>query len=379
MFRSLRTDRDRLWHLFLHFKLYPRFRQTSTIEGVPLITAFDRLERDTAALARSMGRIIGASWSQRHQIHQRPRDVDAAFGPDILGSLDTMPVYINRPACPILRRATYSGKYKECVLKVQLACTFTGIPVFMSGPHLGASADITILRQNFPYAIGARLPQSCGWLSFVGPRASGDRWLADKAYRSVDVDDMITPFKKPKGGELTDGQEAFNKVHSWYRATIEHVNAQMKKFSILGGTYRGRLGTADQPRGFEHLHNVLLIITCIVVEQTRRSPLKTNLSLLRLPPRPLRLGLPLGLPEDLRFVHGELRGPGREPSQAAVDTGCRCEDLRLGQAVLVWWWGLWWHAKIHYIRRRDQRVTIRWTRDNSVSPDYPVRLVRVLE
>ena len=147
--------RDRLWHLLLHFKMYPRFRQTSTIKDVPLATTFDRLERDTTALARCMERTIGESWAQRHAIHQRPRDVDVAFGPDLLGSLDTMPIYLNRPTCPVLRRATYSGKYKACVLKVQLACTFTGIPVFMSGPHLGAAADITILRDNFPYAIGA--------------------------------------------------------------------------------------------------------------------------------------------------------------------------------------------------------------------------------
>jgi hypothetical protein len=33
----------------------------------------------------------------------------------------------------------------------------------------------------------------------------------------------------------------FNRVHSWYRATVEHVFGYVKRYRIINSTYRGRL------------------------------------------------------------------------------------------------------------------------------------------
>lgn len=50
----------------------------------------------------------------------------------------------------------------------------------------------------------------------------------------------ITPFKKPKGGELTEEQKEFNRSLAQYRIRIEHVNRSIKCFKILKYRYRNK-------------------------------------------------------------------------------------------------------------------------------------------
>jgi hypothetical protein len=50
----------------------------------------------------------------------------------------------------------------------------------------------------------------------------------------------VTPFKKPKGGELTAEQKAFNSNLSKYRIRIEHVNRKLNCFKILKYCYRNK-------------------------------------------------------------------------------------------------------------------------------------------
>jgi len=50
----------------------------------------------------------------------------------------------------------------------------------------------------------------------------------------------VTPFKKPKGGELTEEQKEFNRSLAQYRIRIEHVNRSIKCFKILKYRYRNK-------------------------------------------------------------------------------------------------------------------------------------------
>ena len=50
----------------------------------------------------------------------------------------------------------------------------------------------------------------------------------------------LTPFKKPKGGELTKEQKAFNRNLSTYRIRIEHVNRRINCFKIFKYCYRNK-------------------------------------------------------------------------------------------------------------------------------------------
>ena len=49
---------------------------------------------------------------------------------------------------------------------------------------------------------------------------------------------MKLPHKKPKGGELTTKQKEHNRSIGKIRVYAEHKFAQLKKFRILGETYR---------------------------------------------------------------------------------------------------------------------------------------------
>jgi|GEM_PF-3007885 len=50
----------------------------------------------------------------------------------------------------------------------------------------------------------------------------------------------VTPFKKPKGGQLTEEQKEFNRSLAQYRIRIEHVNRRIKCFKIFQQRYRNK-------------------------------------------------------------------------------------------------------------------------------------------
>ena len=66
--------------------------------------------------------------------------------------------------------------------------------------------------------------------------------LADSGYQGL-LDwheNSRTPFKKPKGGELTEEQKQFNKELASERVVIEHIIRHLKIFRILAERYRNR-------------------------------------------------------------------------------------------------------------------------------------------
>jgi len=66
--------------------------------------------------------------------------------------------------------------------------------------------------------------------------------VADKGYQGLCAlhKFSLTPFKKPRKGELTDLQKLFNRSISQYRISVEHVNRTIKRFKILQHRYRNK-------------------------------------------------------------------------------------------------------------------------------------------
>jgi DDE superfamily endonuclease len=54
---------------------------------------------------------------------------------------------------------------------------------------------------------------------------------------------MITPFRKPPGGELLDWQKEYNVQVSKIRWMIEQVISHFKNWTIMHTDYRRPLGT----------------------------------------------------------------------------------------------------------------------------------------
>ena len=68
--------------------------------------------------------------------------------------------------------------------------------------------------------------------------------LADLGYEGA-PEAFRVPFKKPKGGQLTEDQQAFNAVHSALRCLGERANSLLKTTYKVLRRYRGcpwRLG-----------------------------------------------------------------------------------------------------------------------------------------
>ena len=63
------------------------------------------------------------------------------------------------------------------------------------------------------------------------------------------------------------------------------------------------------------------------------------------------------------------------PSDADVDSGCYKSDFHVGQTVLVWYWGLWWHAKIVNIPKTKNCLTIKYAWSGKHFYGVPPRLV----
>lgn len=74
-------------------------------------------------------------------------------------------------------------------MNVQVACAISGCLAWISDPIRGSCHDHHCLGES-----GVRLS--------VNPQ----NWFGDKGYVG---NDMITPFKKPEGGELLDWQKEF--------------------------------------------------------------------------------------------------------------------------------------------------------------------------
>jgi DDE superfamily endonuclease len=117
----------------------------------------------------------------------------------------------------------YSGKHKTTGMNVQVACTITGSLEWISDPIPGSRHDNYCLGES-------------GALLTFDPR----NWIGDKGYVG---NNMITPIKKPEGGELLGWQMEFNKQVNKIRYAIEQVIANFKTWRIMHTDYRRPLDT----------------------------------------------------------------------------------------------------------------------------------------
>jgi hypothetical protein len=154
-----------------------------------------------------------------------------------------------------------------------------------SGPHIGSRADSRLWEEH-------------------GPQSDMDddeAFLADKGY--VGCHGATAPVKKPVGGVLSQFDQDYNNALAsvlsrstsssvtvctlpqpaslcgdapfccvvallcfaygrWYRATVEHVFAQCKRFKIFGSVFRGRITLSE-----EFLNDMIVIVVGVITLQ----------------------------------------------------------------------------------------------------------------
>lgn len=126
-----------------------------------------------------------------------------------------------RPKKAKQRKSNYSGKKKRHTHKVEIAVSKDGRIANISRVFPGKVHDMKIRRNS------DKLPPSV------------DKYC-DSGYQGLqnEASNVKLPYKKPKGGKLTTEQKKHNKDISQIRVYAEHKFAQLKKFRILGETYR---------------------------------------------------------------------------------------------------------------------------------------------
>lgn len=201
-----------LWYTLAYLKQYPkRGNYDSLGPRDPALrygdtTVYLKVRKGMWCLFRTMEEI-----SMDHAKH--PNNHIPHFPVHCLGSIDTFPIFVHRG------RSRYQPKYAGNVAKFQAICSHLGMFCFLSGPHPGAMSDTTLARVYRPDYEALDL-RAC-------------YWLADLAY--ISVPHMLPPFK----GEQTPDQAEFTRVHQFYRARVERAFADLHKFGIAHGRFRG--------------------------------------------------------------------------------------------------------------------------------------------
>ena len=128
---------------------------------------------------------------------------------------------IQRPRDDATQRAHYSGKKRRHTLKTEYIVTAGGRIASVSESHPGGRHDLTIRRDGPPLPKGAH-------------------GYADSAYQGYDREhpDLDIPYRKPKGGELTDEEKHYNRGLGSFRVAVEHRIGRTKRFRIVSDRFR---------------------------------------------------------------------------------------------------------------------------------------------
>lgn len=133
--------------------------------------------------------------------------------------IDSFETPLPRPSEQGKQKRLYSGKKKRHTLKTQVVTDQEGELLDIDPGHRGPISDKRLYEQS---AVEAQFPDA-------------DK-QADLGY--IGLPRVLTPHKKPKGGELTQVQKEENRQFASVRVRVEHGIRRLKGFGILRDPYR---------------------------------------------------------------------------------------------------------------------------------------------
>ncbi len=133
--------------------------------------------------------------------------------------IDATEIQTQRPSHH--QRQYYSGKKKKHTLKVEIMTDTKGKILSVSKTVPGRTHDFKLRKQSCKIPKGATV-------------------LVDSGYQGLQKihPNTILPHKRRRKQPLSPEQKAHNTKLASERIVVEHVFAHMKKFKILGSTYR---------------------------------------------------------------------------------------------------------------------------------------------
>jgi hypothetical protein len=181
-------------------------------------------------------------------------EVMAAF-PAVRVIIDAKEQRVNRPKGEEAQKPYYSGKKKAHTIKTQVVVNPRGQIETVSASVPGATHDLPLLHGS-------------GVLERLG---EGEGAMRDKGYAGVgryypDLP-LVLPYKKPRGGELSEGQKGHNRLVARHRIVAEHTMAQLNRFTVLAQVFRAK---QRQRHG-----QVIQVVAKLVNQRLAVTPLKT--------------------------------------------------------------------------------------------------------
>lgn len=125
------------------------------------------------------------------------------------------------------RTDLFSGKHRVCGMNVQVIADLNGRVIDTGTPIGGSRHDSVAFTAS---GIAER------WASHL--TESRPRMLADKGYQGCGP---LTPYRKPRGRDLTEVRKACNHALNSLRAAVERGISHLVNWKILDLGYRGRL------------------------------------------------------------------------------------------------------------------------------------------
>jgi hypothetical protein len=113
----------------------------------------------------------------------------------------------------------WNKKHKTTGFNAQLISLLDGTPVWISGPLPGKNHDAKAFKET-------------GAADIVNESSGG---FGDKGYQGTG---LVTPGKKPKGGELSMSDKEYNSQIASLRAPVERLVGHFKNWKIFHTDYR---------------------------------------------------------------------------------------------------------------------------------------------
>jgi len=239
--------RNRLLMGMIWLRIYPTYEVLGFLFDLHKSNIGRNLEVILAVLRDALGDEI--QWPDKRQ---RKRKMDAFMQdfPDVVAIVDATEQPTQRPQDQETQKAHYSGKKKRHTLKTQVV--------------VGPDGELMNVSETVP---GSQHDKKLYDESGVGDKLEEDEaMMGDSGYQGIQHDHpAVLPFKKPKGGELTQDQKDHNRRLSRIRVVAEHTLAQIKTFRVMAAVYR---------HVRDDYNDIFQIVAALVNRRIQRRPLR---------------------------------------------------------------------------------------------------------
>lgn len=224
---ALRTTQAKLLFILVYVRLYPIQELQALLFGLGQPQANEWIGRLLPVLEVALGHAIALPARKTASTDELIQHC-----PELTFLLDATERQVLRPQEAERQRRCYSGKKKRHTEKNTVVTDGTGRQIVYLGETTpGSRHDKALVEQDAP------------------PFPAGSRIEGDSGYQGLMVEGatVITPIKKPLGGELTEEEKALNRRLAQFRIPVEHAIWGVKVHRITHDIFRNRKdGMSDQ-------------------------------------------------------------------------------------------------------------------------------------